>query len=81
MYVLFAESCHKKGEERCFQVDASDKAELWHHRCGHLIYKGLHTLTNKEMVTSLPEIEPAKLTCETCMKAKQHRVPFQKQST
>lgn len=43
--------------------------------------KGLHTLTKNEMVTGLPEIGPAKVTCQTCMKEKQHRVPFQKQST
>lgn len=48
MYVLFAESYHKKGEERCFQVDASDKAELWHHRYGHISpYEGSSHLNQK----------------------------------
>ena len=56
------------------------RQELWHHQYGHLSYKGLHTLCNKEMVVGLPEIEDVKTICEACVKGKHHRVPFPKQS-
>lgn len=79
MYVLIAETCGNE-EEKCLQIDVSDKTELWHHRYGHLSYKGLLTLHNKEMVVGLPEIQQVKATCEACVKGKQHRVPFSKQS-
>ncbi|KAG7536804.1 Ribonuclease H-like superfamily [Arabidopsis suecica] len=79
MYVLIAETCGNE-EEKCLQIDVSDKTELWHHRYGHLSYKGLLTLHNKEMVVGLPEIQQVKATCEAYVKGKQHRVPFPKQS-
>uniref|UniRef100_A0A3Q7J7D3 Uncharacterized protein n=1 Tax=Solanum lycopersicum TaxID=4081 RepID=A0A3Q7J7D3_SOLLC len=50
-----------------------DEAELWHHRYGHLCYKGLHTLCSKEMVVGLPEIGDVKTTCEACVKGKHHQ--------
>ena len=68
MFILPGESNNKTKEERCLQVDISDKAELWHHRYGHLSYKGLHTLCSKEMVVGLPEIEDVKTICEACVK-------------
>lgn len=74
MYVLIAETCGNK-EEKCLQIDVSNKTELWHHRYGHLSYKGLLPLHNKEMVVGLPEIQQVKATCEACVKGKQHRVP------
>ena len=80
MFILLGESNNKTKEERCLQVDISDKAELWHHRYGHLNYNGLHTLCSKEMVVGLPEIEDVKTIYEACVKGKHHRVPFPKQS-
>jgi len=80
MFILLGESNDKIKEERCLQVDISNKAEQWHHRYGHLNYKGLHTLCSKEMVVGLPEIGDVKTTCEACVKGKHHRVPFPKQS-
>ena len=80
MFILLGESNDKTKEEKCLQVDISDEAELWHHRYGHLSYKGLHTLCSKEMVVGLPEIGDVKTTCEACVKGKHHRVPFPKQS-
>ena len=80
MFIMLRESNNKTKEERCLQVDISDKVELWHHRYGHLSYKGLHTLCSKEMVVGLPEIEDVKTICEACVKGKHHRVPFPKQS-
>ncbi|CAA7032830.1 unnamed protein product [Microthlaspi erraticum] len=80
MYVLIAETCRNEEDEKCLQVDVSDKTELWHHRYGHLSYNGLTTLHNKEMVVGLPDIQPVKATCEACVKGKQHRVAFPKQT-
>ncbi|KAK9121298.1 hypothetical protein Syun_018915 [Stephania yunnanensis] len=77
MFILLGE---KTKEERCLKVDVANKEELWHHRYGHLSYKGLLTLRNKEMVTGLPDIGQVKITCEACVKGKHHRVSFPKQS-
>ncbi|KAL8137841.1 hypothetical protein V2J09_003842 [Rumex salicifolius] len=79
MYVLLTESDNQKEEDECHQIDVTNKAELWHNRYGHLSFKGLQTLKQKEMVIGLPEIKQAKLTCDSCMKGKQHRAPFPKQ--
>lgn len=56
MFVILGETCSKANDEKCLQIDTSDKAESWHHRYAHLSYKGLLILHNKEMVTELPEI-------------------------
>lgn len=80
MFILLGEPNEKTKEERCLQINVSDKAELWHHRYGHLSYKGLHTLCSKEMVVGLPDIGDVKVTCEACVKGKNHRVSFPKQS-
>lgn len=80
MFILLGEPNEKTKEERCLQINVSDKAELWHHRYGHLSYKGLHTLCSKDMVVGLPDIGDVKVTCEACVKGKHHRVPFPKQS-
>ena len=34
----------------CLQVSSTDQSTLWHHRYGHLGYKGLCTLKHKNMV-------------------------------
>ena len=80
MFILLGESNNKTKKERCLQVDILDKAELWHHRYGHLSYKGLHTLCSKEMVVGLLEIGDVKSIYEACVKGKHHRVPCPKQS-
>ena len=80
MFVLLGETSDKAREEGCLQVEVANKEELWHHRYGHLSYKGLLTLRNKEMVTGLPDIGRVQITCEACVKGKHHRVPFPKQS-
>ena len=68
MFVLLGETSDKAREERCLQVDVANKEELWHHRYGHLSYKGLLTLRNKEMVNGLPDIGRVQITCEACVK-------------
>lgn len=79
MFILHGETSGKTKEERCLQIDSSNKAELWHHQYGHLSHNGLTTLRKKEMVTGLPDFDHKEVTCKVCIKGKQHRVPFPRQ--
>ena len=68
---------------QCLQVeDNPDKAALlWHKRFGHLNFKGLSTLANKQMVIGLPFLKTPKDICTTCLIGKQHRDVIPKQSS
>lgn len=57
----------------CMKVANMSQSQLWHHRYGHLNYKGLRVLAKKEMVKGLPEIEETEEICEDCIIGKQHR--------
>lgn len=81
MFALFVEPCSNNEATKCLQTSSSDCAVLWHQRYGHLSYKGLRTLSYRKMVVGLPVIATSKVTCEACMKGKQHRAPFPKRST
>lgn len=81
MFALFVELCPKNEATKCLQTSSSDCAVLWHQRYGHFSYKGLRTLSYRKMVIGLPVIATSKVTCEACMKGKQHRAPFPKRST
>ncbi|KAJ0040709.1 hypothetical protein Pint_28005 [Pistacia integerrima] len=64
----------------CFQTVFEDNTHLWHCHYGHLSFKGLKTLQQKEMVKGLPAMTlPSKL-CKDCMVSKQHRKPIPKKS-
>jgi transposase InsO family protein len=49
---------------------------LWHLRYGHLSFKGLKTLHEKNMVEGLPKINCPTEMCEDCIVGKQHRDSF-----
>ncbi|KAF2309140.1 hypothetical protein GH714_000790 [Hevea brasiliensis] len=49
MFILLGESPAAAENEKCLQVGSPDESILWHHRYGHLSYKGLRTLNSKEM--------------------------------
>ncbi|CAL8991481.1 unnamed protein product [Prunus brigantina] len=51
---------------------------LWHLRYGHLNFRGLKMLHDKEMVTGLPQITCPTEVCEVCVVGKQHRETFPK---
>ena len=53
---------------------------LWHLRYGHLNYKGLKLLKDKNMVLGLPIINKKDEICEGCIYGKMHRLPFPKNS-
>lgn len=80
MFVLLAESPVAIQEDKCLQISTMDQSKLWHHRYGHLSYKGLRTLYYKRMVNGQPQIAASVVTCDACMKGKQHRTPIKKSS-
>ncbi|GAA0166350.1 transmembrane signal receptor [Lithospermum erythrorhizon] len=55
----------------CLQVTSAALSKLWHERYGHLSYKGLHTLQNKQMVRGLPDFKAENITCVDCLNGKQ----------
>lgn len=56
-----------------------EEALKWHRRYGHLHFDALKHLHDKDMVTGMPRINTS-LRCETCIVAKQTRIPFQSTS-
>jgi len=79
MFILLA-TCHPK-ESTCFNIITEDSTQLWHCRYGHLHYKGLKTLEQKEMVNGLPKLKAPSKLCKMCLVGKQHRGPFPNEST
>ena len=57
----------------CFNTNVEESGEIWHKRYGHLSYKNLTLLHNKEMVYGLPSIIIPTQVCTVCMSGKQHR--------
>ena len=62
-------------------AEAGTRAQLWHRRYGHLGYGNMSRLVTEDMVAGLPvpakEFEVSKkTTCEPCIFAKSHRLPF-----
>jgi len=64
----------------CMQANTTSDQEthLWHCHFGHLNYKGLNTLTCKEMVIGLPPLKVQHRICGTCLIGKQQREPILK---
>ncbi|XP_073291061.1 uncharacterized protein [Primulina huaijiensis] len=65
----------------CFQTILEDNTHLWHCRYGHLSFKGLRTLQNKQMVRGLPQLKAPSKICTDCMVGKQHRDAIPKRSS
>lgn len=63
------------GNERVY-----DSQNLWHFRLGHLNINDMKRLINQEMVNGLDKLKIKKEIdfCESCIKAKQTRLPFPK---
>ena len=72
MFALFSKN-ETNMAMMCLQTDSQDKFMLWHQRYGHLVYSGLKTLKNKEMVNGLPDFAETEVVCTDCLKGKQHR--------
>ena len=67
-----------RNEELAMKSQSMDESFLWHLRYGHLNYKGLKLLKQKNMVVGLPQINREDKVCEGCIYGKMHRLPFPK---
>ncbi|KAL0413673.1 UNVERIFIED_CONTAM: Retrovirus-related Pol polyprotein from transposon TNT 1-94 [Sesamum radiatum] len=80
MFILLTQSQASAQVDQCFHTKAESLTQLWHRRYGHLNYKGLRILLNKEMVRGLPHLSTSNVTCSDCINGKQHRDPISKKS-
>ncbi|CAL8155107.1 unnamed protein product [Prunus armeniaca] len=62
--------------QKCLSTRVQDPTWLWHLRYGHLSFKGLKTLHEKNMVEGLPKINCPTEMCEDCIVDKQHHDSF-----
>ncbi|CAL8169006.1 unnamed protein product [Prunus armeniaca] len=62
--------------QKCLSTRVQDPTWLWHLRYGHLSFKGLKILHEKNMVEGLPKINCPTKMCEDCIVGKQRRDSF-----
>ncbi|CAL2258040.1 unnamed protein product [Prunus armeniaca] len=62
--------------QKCLSTRVQDPTWLWHLCYGHLSFKGLKTLHEKNMVEGLPKINCPTEMCEDCIVDKQHHDSF-----
>ncbi|KAK2439455.1 putative mitochondrial protein [Trifolium repens] len=66
----------------CMSTTITDDIEaLWHKRYGHLNFRNLSDLNSKELVYGIPKIRVKHALCDICMKGKQSRLPFVKETS
>lgn len=65
-------------EESSHKALKTESAENWHRRLGHLSVDGMRSLVHKSKGLNITEkmLKRMETTCETCLKAKQTRLPF-----
>jgi transposase InsO family protein len=56
-------------------------SKIWHERFGHLNYRSLQQLCNKQMVTGLPLVSCRDGVCAGCVLGKHHRDNFDKRAS
>jgi hypothetical protein len=66
---------------QCLKISKTTKNQLWHQRYGHLSYKGISVLVNKNMVISLPNMKEPNEKCSNCLKGKQQKEVITNKST
>jgi len=59
-------------------VDSGDQSWLWHGRLGHVNFKAMKQLSQKNMAAGIPTIEHPEQLYHGCLTAKQTHVPFPK---
>ena len=64
----------------CLQTTLEENTHLWHCRYGHLSFKGLRTLQQKNMVKGMPQLNVSSKVCTNCKVGKQHRDAIPKKS-
>jgi hypothetical protein len=63
-------------EPTCLLASLGDHAWLWHGRLGHVNFQSIKKLVDKEMVSGVPLIQLPDQVSQSCLVAKQTRVPF-----
>ena len=83
MFILLhdSQSFSQEQANQCFLTGTQNLCHLWHRRYGHLSYKGLRTLSYRNMVCGLPPLSTSNAICTDCLKGKKHRDPIPKKST
>jgi len=61
-------------ELKCLSAMVKDEDIcLWHYRFGHLNFRGLNQLVDKDMILGVPKIKIPNTVCDTCLLGKQPR--------
>ena len=86
MFILLTQSqeTSQQQHDECFHTSSQKQqnlSQLWHHRYGHLSYKGLRTLQSKKMVRGLPTFTVSDELCTDCIMGKHHRDAIPKKSS
>jgi hypothetical protein len=63
-------------EPTCLLASLEDQGWLWHGRLCHVNFQALKQLADKEMVGGVPLIQKPDQLCQSCLVAKQTRIPF-----
>lgn len=63
-----------------FQATCEDNTHLWHCRYGHLSFKGLKLLSQKEMVRGLPTLQDPAKVCIDCLVGSNTESLFQRKA-
>ena len=61
-------------------IHANEERKLWHEIFGHLNYKYISNLSEKEMVIGLPKIKISKGVCQGCILGKHPEHKFERAS-
>ena len=61
-------------------IHANEESKLWHEIFGHLNYKCLSDLSEKQMLMGLPKIEFSKRVCQGCILGKHPEHKYEKAS-
>lgn len=65
------------GSWHCLSTVKDDETWKWHLGFDHLNFKDLRQLSEKGLVSGIPEISISENVCESCIVGKQSRKPFQ----
>ncbi|UYV71448.1 hypothetical protein LAZ67_8003257 [Cordylochernes scorpioides] len=80
LYILSQINCPKALATSEICIAGEKNYEKWHSRLGHLNLQDLKKLKMQNIVYGLPIFDVKNFTCEVCLKGKQTRLPFQKES-
>lgn len=64
----------------CLVANLDDKAWMWHARLGHVSFRVIEWMVQKDLVRGVPNIKHPTQVCEGCTIAKQTRQPFPKET-